>query len=306
MISVVIPSYNAGRWLAASLDSILAQTRPPGEIVVVDDGSTDDTAALLATYRDRVRVVRGTHAGLAAARNLGLAVARGDWIAFHDADDVALPDRLACLQAVVDGIGGADAVFADGEQMGGGARIVPRARATQATGRRLTPADLFAGFPAYYQSALVARDALQTAGPFDPGYRIHPDHDHAFRLFARAHVRYLDAVVFRYRRHESNITGDQLGARQELARTLERVRAADPAAVEAIGARRLDGALARHYYRIGRTRLRRGEVAAAAAAFDRAVALAPFRPAYRWRRWLAGRRVVSVSPRPRGAPPAGE
>ena len=289
MISVVIPSYNAARWLGESVDSILAQSSPPGEVVVVDDGSTDDTAAVLRAYGDRVRVVQGDHGGLAAARNLGLAVARGDWIAFHDADDVALPDRLERLEAYLARTPGAEAVFADGEQLGGGARIVPRTLVPRVDGRWLTTGDLFDGFPAYYQSALVARDALDAAGPFDPAYRIHPDHDHAFRLFARARVTYLDAVLFRYRRHEANITGDHLGARQELARSLERLRASDPAAVETIGTRRLDGALARHYYRIGRTRLRRGEAAAAEAAFDRAVALAPLRPAYRWRRWLAAR-----------------
>lgn len=290
MISVVIPSYNAGRWLADSLESVLGQTEAAGEVIVVDDGSTDDTAAILATYGDRVRAVRADHGGLAAARNLGLTVARGDWIAFHDADDIALPDRLARLQAAVDRRPGAGAVFADGEQLGGGARIVPRALAVRAAGRRLTAADLFDGFPAYYQSALIAHVALAAAGPFDPTYRIHPDHDHAFRLFARADVAYLDAVVFRYRRHDANITGDQTGARQELAHTLERLRGSDPAAVASIGTGRLDAALARHYYRIGRTRLRRGEIAAATSALDRAVTLAPFRPAYRWRRWRAGRR----------------
>jgi len=296
MISAVIPSYNAARWLAASLESIFSQTLPPDEVVVVDDGSTDDTSAVLRAYGDRVLVVRGTHGGLAAARNLGLSVARGDWIGFHDADDVALPDRFASLQSHLDQTPGADAVFADGEQMGGGARIVPRGLAAGVLGRRLTPADLFDGFPAYYQSALVARDALAAAGPFDPGYRIHPDHDHAFRLFARAHVTYVDAIVFRYRRHDSNITGDQLAARQELVQTLERLREVDPAAVAAIGARRLEGALARHYYRIGRSRFRAGDATTAGMAFDRAVALAPLRPAYRWRRWLAGRRAISAGP----------
>ncbi len=289
MISVVVPSYNAGRWLAESLDSIFAQTIPPGEVVVVDDGSTDDTPAVLARYADRVRLVRSANQGLAAARNLGLALARGDWIAFHDADDLALPDRLAVLLAHLEANRGAEAVFADGEDLAGGARIVPRALASCLSGRRLTVADLFAGFPAYYQSALVARDALDAAGPFDPAYRIHPDHDHAFRLFARARVAYLDRVVFRYRRHGESITADHLGAREELAQTLERVRGDDPAAADAIGARRLDAALARHWYRIGRSRLRLGETAAAAQALDRAVALAPLHPAYRWRRWLAGR-----------------
>jgi glycosyltransferase involved in cell wall biosynthesis len=288
MISVVIPTYNAGRWLAASLDSILTQSEPPGEVVVVDDGSTDDSRDVLAAYRDRVEVVSGEHGGLAAARNLGLRVARGDWIAFQDADDIALPDRLARLQAHLARTAGAEAVFADGASLGNGGRIVPRGLAVRAAGRRLGTADLFDGFPAYYQSALVARDALDAAGPFDPSYRIHPDHDHAFRLFARAHVSYLDEPVFRYRRHDDNITADQLGARLELIHTLERLRREDAAAVQSIGPRRLESALARHYSRIGRTRLHLGETAAARAAFDRAVALAPLRLAYRWRRWRAG------------------
>jgi len=261
--------------------------------VVVDDGSTDESRDVLAAYRDRVKLVSGDHGGLAAARNLGLRVARGDWIAFHDADDVALPDRLARLRAHVEAIPGAGAVFADGTRLGDGARIVPRALAARAAGRRLGAADLFDGFPAYYQSALVARDAFEAAGPFDPWYRIHPDHDHAFRLFARAHVTYLDQPVFRYRRHDDNITGDHLNARQELVHTLERLRREDVGAVEAIGMHRLDAALARHYYRIGRTQLRVGEGAAAAAALDRAVALAPLRPAYRWRRWRAGRHAAT-------------
>jgi glycosyltransferase involved in cell wall biosynthesis len=291
MISVVIPSYNAARWLAESLDSVLGQTVPPGEVVVVDDGSTDDSPQVLAAYRGRVQVVSGEHTGLAAARNLGLRAARGSWIAFQDADDVALPDRLARLQAHLERTPGAEAVFADGAHLGNGERIVPRALAARAAGRRLGVADLFDGFPAYYQSALVARDALLTAGPFDPGYRIHPDHDHAFRLFTRAHVTYLDQPVFRYRRHDENITADALAAREELVHTLERVRRDDPAAVAAIGARRLDAALARHYFRIARTRSSRGETPAAAAAYDHAVALAPRRLFYRWRRWRAGGRA---------------
>src|SRR5262245_13627781 len=176
MISVVIPTYNASRWLAASLNSILTQSEPPGEVVVVDDGSTDDSRDVLAAYRDRVEVVSGEHGGLAAARNLGLRVARGDWIAFQDADDIALPDRLARLQAHLARTPGAEAVFADGASLGNGGRIVPRGLAVRATGRRLGAADLFDGFPAYYQSALVARDALEAAPlrplvPHPPGPR---------------------------------------------------------------------------------------------------------------------------------------
>jgi len=287
MISVVVPSFNAGRWIATSLDSILGQTLPPGEVVVVDDGSTDDTAQVLATFGDRIRVVRAAHGGLAAARNLGLAVASGDWIAFQDADDVARPDRLAMLQGYLDGTPARDGVFADGARLDDGEHLVPRARAAGTARRQLTAADLFAGFPAYYQSALIARDALAAAGPFDPTYRIHPDHDHAFRLFARARVGYLDRVVFGYRRHDESITADHLGARRELVHTLERLRREDAGAVETIGRHRLEAALARHYGRIGRTLLRHGERDAARDAFDRALRFRPLHPGHRWRRFLA-------------------
>ncbi len=185
MISVVVPSFNAGRWIAASLDSVLAQTRPPDEVIVVDDGSTDDTADILAGYGDRIRVLRASHGGLAAARNLGLAMAGGDWIAFQDADDVAHAERLAALEAHLASDPQADGVFADGARLDDGERLVPRTCAASVAGRRLGVGDLFTGFPAYYQAALLAREALVAAGPFDPTYRIHPDHDHAFRLFAR-------------------------------------------------------------------------------------------------------------------------
>jgi len=234
-------------------------------------------------------VVRASHGGLAAARNLGLAMAGGDWIAFQDADDVAHPERLAVLEAHLASDPRADGVFADGARLEDGERLVPRTCATSVAGRRLDVGDLFTGFPAYYQAALLARDALVAAGPFDPTYRIHPDHDHAFRLFARSRVIYLDRLVFTYRRHDASITADHLGARRELAHTLERLRREDPAAVAAIGPTRLEAALARHYARIGRTLMRRGERDAAREALDRATRLRPLHPGHRWRRWLAGR-----------------
>ncbi|WP_437202471.1 glycosyltransferase family 2 protein [Planctomicrobium sp. SH664] len=93
-ISVVIPAYNAEKTLARTLDSVLAQTLPPVEILVVDDGSRDQTPALVESYAPRVRLIRQANAGPSAARNHGIREAQGDWIALLDSDDAWLPGKL--------------------------------------------------------------------------------------------------------------------------------------------------------------------------------------------------------------------
>jgi glycosyltransferase involved in cell wall biosynthesis len=93
-VSVVIPSYNYGRFIAAAIDSALGQTHRPLEIIVVDDGSTDDTFEQLQAYRDRVCVIQQKNRGPSAARNAGISAARGEWIAFLDADDIWFPNKL--------------------------------------------------------------------------------------------------------------------------------------------------------------------------------------------------------------------
>ena len=92
--SVIIPVYNAAATLARALDSVLAQTYAAHEIIVVDDGSSDASAAVAAGYGGKIRYLRQDNAGVSAARNRGAQVASGDWLAFLDADDWYYPDRL--------------------------------------------------------------------------------------------------------------------------------------------------------------------------------------------------------------------
>ena len=98
-LSVIIPAYQAARYLAAALHSVLTQTLPPDEIIVVDDGSTDGTAAI-ARAVPQVRLVQQSNGGAASARNHGVRVASGKWLAFLDADDLWLPDKLAAQRAL--------------------------------------------------------------------------------------------------------------------------------------------------------------------------------------------------------------
>src|ERR1044072_212389 len=93
-VSVVIPTYNSGPYLLEAIDSLLAQTLLPSEIIVVDDGSSDDTPARLKDYRGRIRYIYQENMGVSAARNRGIEAANGDFIAFLDADDIWHPRKL--------------------------------------------------------------------------------------------------------------------------------------------------------------------------------------------------------------------
>lgn len=101
-ISIIIPVYNSTRFLPAALESVFSQNYASYEIVVVDDGSTDETAVCLQPYANRIRYVYQTNAGSAAARNTGLDLARGEYIVFLDADDLLLPGKLKEQAAFLD------------------------------------------------------------------------------------------------------------------------------------------------------------------------------------------------------------
>lgn len=95
LVSVVIPNHNYGRYLGQAIDSVLAQSYPAVDILVVDDGSGDDSEAVVRRYGDRVRWIRQQRQGVSAARNRGVQESRGELIAFLDADDLWYPDKLA-------------------------------------------------------------------------------------------------------------------------------------------------------------------------------------------------------------------
>ncbi|MFS8117396.1 MAG: glycosyltransferase family 2 protein, partial [Microcoleus sp.] len=99
-VSVIIPAYNGDRYIVQAVESVFAQTYTNWEIIVVDDGSTDETHQVLQPYLDKIRYIYQENRGVAAARNRGIQEAKGEFIAFLDQDDFFLPDKLAAQIAL--------------------------------------------------------------------------------------------------------------------------------------------------------------------------------------------------------------
>jgi glycosyltransferase involved in cell wall biosynthesis len=158
-VSVVIPVFDAARYLAEAIESVRAQSRPAEEIVVVDDGSTDDSAAVAARFAPAVRVVARVHAGIGAARNAGVAAARGTHLAFLDADDLWVPEKLARQLEVLAAEPELDLVFAHAQNF-----LSPDLEPAAAA-RLHCPAEPMPGIVP--GTMLVARATLARVGPFD-------------------------------------------------------------------------------------------------------------------------------------------
>lgn len=206
-ISVVIPSYNAGALLGEALDSVLSQSRPAHEIIVVDDGSTDNTAAIVREYGDAVRYIWQQNQGQAAARNTGIAAATGDWVALLDSDDVFLPDRLRRAAETVEAnprlmvvYSALDYYYADGSR-----RFFPAFPA-----RDLWPALRYRS-PILPSTTTIRRSALLAVGGFRKA--VIEDWDLWFRLIkshSAAAFQEIPESLLLYRRWDGNATNNHL------------------------------------------------------------------------------------------------
>jgi glycosyltransferase involved in cell wall biosynthesis len=195
LVSIIIPAYNAAPWLAETLESALGQTWATKEVIVVDDGSTDDTAAIARTFEPRgVRLVSQSNAGLSAARNAGLRVARGDYVQFLDADDLVSPDKIERQVLLLQG-GPAGAVA-----IGRWARFrrdVARSRfGASPYWRDMQALEYLAGVARTGNSVpvhawLVPRAIVDAVGPFAEELRVMEDHEYFARVaLASAGLRF--------------------------------------------------------------------------------------------------------------------
>ncbi len=287
VVSVVVPTFERASFIGASVGSLLAETGVDFEVIVVDDGSTDDTLERLAAIADpRLRVIRAAHGGVAAARNTGVAAARGRYVAFHDSDDEALPGRLArpvaLLEArpdlglvIMNGV-----MLGSGEGQGGEPWIKPEVTQTL-VGRTIGVAEVFRRNLGQLQGMCFTRAALDAAGPFDTSFRILDDLDLVLRVTAAFPAMFVDEPVFRYRRHAGGIARDRATIREEAIQIADKLVTAHPEVLPVLGRTEFLRRQARRHARLARERLRAGDPLGARLALRTARGLRPLNLRYR-------------------------
>jgi glycosyltransferase involved in cell wall biosynthesis len=204
-LSVIIPTYNRASLVRAAVDSVLRQTVPPHEVLVCDDGSTDDTLALLRTvFADvpKVKVLSLPHSGLpAATRNAGIAAASGEWLGFLDSDDVWLPEKTARQLAVIQSHPAIGLVCANAfvAEHGDDPHVRPTLLRHVPTGE-VTLARLLEENVVITSSALVKRTLLVDAGAFSARQELRSVEDHELwlRMATLAPVYYLGDPLIIY------------------------------------------------------------------------------------------------------------
>ncbi len=219
-VSVVIPCYNGARYLREGIESVFEQTRPPEQVIVVDDGSTDDSAEIAASIAC-VQVIRQPNRGACLARNAGLARATGEFVVFHDADDRLLPHALEIgLDAHASHPGCAfvfgfnRTILADGSAKAEPARAPVNDASYLRTleGETLVPPG----------AAMFRRLAVEAVGGFRDGTFPTEDYDLYLRISREAPIRCHNQVVAEYRAHGGNATsGGSVRTLRSVLRVLE-------------------------------------------------------------------------------------
>ena len=211
LVSVMMPVFNAEEYIGQAIESVISQTYPYWELIIVDDGSTDGTSKIVERYVDRrIKVISQINSGEATARNTALEAVQGEYLAFLDADDMWLPEHLEQTVSYLVNHPDADAVYSDGhycDQNGLLLQTLSSLRRGPFEGQlfeQLVRASDVFGPPT---CVVLGRHLIQKYNlTFDPGIVIGPDWDFMTRYAEHACFGYVDQPTCLYRVHQTNIT----------------------------------------------------------------------------------------------------
>lgn len=280
-ISAVMRAYNAEGYIAEALTSILSQTLPPLEVIVIDDGSTDGTPEELERFRDSIRVLGQSNSGHVQALNRAFSEARGDYVANCDADDIWDSRKLerqaeaVAAHSEIDIAFGAARVF--GQRDGEWAMSTAEApRAGLMSPQRFGPA-LYRSNPICPSTTVIRRRLHERLGPFADSRLICEDYDYWMRALRAGAVFYYDPeILVHYRRHDHNVSSDRLA----LHRSDYLVRSWNEDLIDSRPF--VNDVMAQSLFHIGRDLCDRGQPREARAAFVDAIRRKPTLRALAW------------------------
>jgi glycosyltransferase involved in cell wall biosynthesis len=192
-VSVIIPTYNRARIVGEAIDSVLSQSYDDFELIVVDDGSTDGTEKLVASYLPRLTYLYQEHQGVSAARNRGIATARGEYLAFLDSDDLWLKDKLSSQIHFMASHPEYLVCYTDEIWIRKGVRVNPMKKHRKYSGmifEQCLPLCIVSP-----SSVLIARTLLDEIGIFDETFEVCEDYDLWLRIAARYPIHFIETPL---------------------------------------------------------------------------------------------------------------
>ena len=264
-VSVLIPAYNAGEFIRPAIESILAQTYQSYEIIVVDDGSTDHTWEVLKPLQERngMRLFRQTNMGAAAARNKGLAEARGEFIAFCDSDDLYVPEKLELQIRYLEEHPDCGLVYSDLLAFCGDEILCPSYFAERRPCQGWVFEKLIERNFITNVSVMVRRKCLDEVGGFNASFRTSEDYELWLRFTRKFQVGYIPQVLVKVRRHSENLTSNEQHVCENHLKVLDSIRKACPD----VAPKTIHKALAGTFWGMGYDSFTRGDYTKARADF---------------------------------------
>jgi glycosyltransferase involved in cell wall biosynthesis len=240
LVSVIIPNYNHARFLGDAIRSVLAQTYRPVEIIVVDDGSTDNSAQVAAGFADQIRYIYQTNAGLSAARNTGLRAAKGELIGVLDADDMYEPNFLETLVAALQADPQADGVYCGYQFVDETNNPLPQIENRPVPSADLYPALLDGNF-FVPESVFLRRHVYDEVGFFDESLRACEDWDVWLRAAKKFRIIHSPHILTRHRVLAGSMSTDPLRMLTARLAVLKKHVGEEPASADASTAHRAYG-----------------------------------------------------------------
>ncbi|WDP93391.1 MAG: glycosyltransferase family 2 protein [Desulfobacter sp.] len=223
LVSVIIPTYNRAHVLARALDSVLAQEYNPVEVVVVDDGSTDQTPALLAGYGERIRVLTQPNKGVSAARNLGIRKSRGAFIALLDSDDAWTPEKLSVQMDFMLADPGVLICQTEEVWIRNGRRVNPKVKHKKPSGMIFKPSlKLCLVSPS---AVMMRRQLFETKGMFNEDFPVCEDYDLWLRVSRDTPVHLIDIpCTVKYGGHDDQLSASHSQDKYRIQSILNLIR----------------------------------------------------------------------------------